>query len=261
MSKILLALSIVLILGSAFLGLKTKEKVEGLQSDLANKKSRISSLEGDLRTAKEKESAALAAVFSAEEKTEQAETKAKQMRDDLNKVQGELKSALATIEEKNKHINALEAELAALPENAINLEGTPDVADLQEQLSEAQAQLAEARQVSQSLQARLAANESELADFRGEAERRERQQMAANLKGQILAVNRNWNFVVLSIGDRQGAVIGGEMIVARNNTPIAKVRITAVEPTTSIADIIPGSIAKGVLVQPGDMIVYPGSRH
>jgi hypothetical protein len=50
------------------------------------------------------------------------------------------------------------------------------------------------------------------------------------------------------------------MVVARNNRAIAKVRITAVEPTTSIADVVPGSISKGVLVQPGDIVIYPGSR-
>ncbi len=262
MSKILLILSIVLILGSAFLGLKTKEKVESLQSDIENKNSRIHSLEDDLKTAKEEGTSALSAVFSAEEKAEQAETKASQMRDDLNKAQGQLEAALAAIEEKDEHMKALETELAALPENGMSLEGTPDAANnLQEQLFEAQAQLAEARQVSQSFEDRLAAKESELAELRDEAERRERQQMAANLTGQILAVNRNWNFVVLSIGDRQGAVVGGEMIVARNNTAIAKVHITAVEPTTSIADVIPGSIARGAFVQPGDMVIYPGSRN
>jgi predicted nucleic acid-binding Zn-ribbon protein len=260
MLKILLALSIVLILGSAFLGFKTKEKLEKLKGDIANSNSRITSLEGELKTAREEGNTALAALLAAEEKAEEAETKTNQMRDDLNRAQGELETALAANEEKDKHIEALEAELASLPENEMNLESAPEVTSLQEQLFESQAQLAEARQVSQSLESRLDATESEMAQLRREAERRERQQLAANLTGQILAVNRNWNFVVLSIGDRHGAVVGGEMIVARNNASIAKVRITSVEPTTSIADVIPGSVSRGALVQPGDMVIYPGSR-
>lgn len=260
MSKILLALSILLILGTAFLGLKTMKKMEKLRSDIASQNSRINSLEGELKKAKEEGNAALAAVFSAEEKAEKAETNTNQLRDELNKAQEKLEAAQVAMDEKDKHIEALETELAALPEHGTKAEEATDVANLQEQLLDAQAQLAESRQIGHSLEARLAAKDSELAELREETNRRQRQQMAANLTGQILAVNRNWNFVVLSIGDREGAVVGGEMIVARNNAAVAKVRITAVEPTTAIADVIPGSTAKGVLVQPGDMVIYPGSR-
>jgi uncharacterized protein (DUF3084 family) len=260
MSKILLILSIMLILASAYLGFLTKGKMEDLKSDISNKTARIASLEGEVRKATIEKETALAAASDAQESAERAETQANQVRDDLSKTQGELEAALADVSEKKKHIETLEAELAKMPESSLDAEDASDIAKLQEQLMEAQAQLAEARQVSHSFEARLAQKESEIVELRNESQRRERQQMAANLTGQILAVNRNWNFVVLSIGDRQGAVVGGEMVVARNNSAIARVRITAVEPTTSIADVIPGSLGKGVIVQPGDLVIYPGSR-
>ena len=65
--------------------------------------------------------------------------------------------------------------------------------------------------------------------------------------------------MVLSIGDRQGAVANAEMILQRGGSQIGKVRITSVEPSTSVADIIPGSLARGVRVQPGDQVIFPGS--
>ena len=55
------------------------------------------------------------------------------------------------------------------------------------------------------------------------------------LPGTILAVNQAWNFVVLSLGDRQGVVPNAEMLVQRGGQLLGKVRVTSVEPSTSIA--------------------------
>jgi hypothetical protein len=80
------------------------------------------------------------------------------------------------------------------------------------------------------------------------------------LSGRIMAVNPGWNFVVLSVGDRQGAAVGATMLVMRGGSPIGKAKITSVEPSTSIADIVVGSVPEGYSVQPGDMVVYEGPR-
>ena len=48
------------------------------------------------------------------------------------------------------------------------------------------------------------------------------------------------------------------MLVVRDDVPIGKVRITSVEPTSSIADILPGSLARGVTIQPGDRVIFEG---
>ena len=50
------------------------------------------------------------------------------------------------------------------------------------------------------------------------------------------------------------------MLVVRGGEPIAKVRISSVEAATSIADILPGSVRRGVTVQPGDTVVFEGAR-
>src|SRR5258708_1299577 len=80
----------------------------------------------------------------------------------------------------------------------------------------------------------------------------------AGLQGRILAVNAGWNFVVLSVGDKQGVVVNAPLLVVRGNQPIAKLRITSVEPSTSIADVLPGSVPRGVTVQPGDTVIFQG---
>jgi hypothetical protein len=49
--------------------------------------------------------------------------------------------------------------------------------------------------------------------------------------------------VVLDVGDKKGVLTNAELLVKRGGTAIGRVRITSVEPASSIADIIPASIA------------------
>ena len=82
--------------------------------------------------------------------------------------------------------------------------------------------------------------------------------MRNGLEGRILAVNPAWNFVVLSLGDRNGVVNNAEMLIKRGSQLIGKVRITSVEPSSSIADIVANSVTRGLSVQPGDTVIYAG---
>jgi hypothetical protein len=60
------------------------------------------------------------------------------------------------------------------------------------------------------------------------------------LKGKILAVDPKWEFVVLDIGQNQGALKDGVMKVHRGSKLIGKVKITNVMPDRAIANIMPG---------------------
>ena len=95
-------------------------------------------------------------------------------------------------------------------------------------------------------------------------EEKKRRDAGANtpgVKGTVLAVNQAYNFVVLSVGERQGVVQNSELLVLRQGSMIGKIRISSVEPTTSIGDIISNSLARGVQVQPGDTVVYAGNNN
>lgn len=66
-----------------------------------------------------------------------------------------------------------------------------------------------------------------------------RENMPPGLSGKVSAVNETWNFVVLNIGSRDGAIVGGELLVYRGNTFIGRVKIVQTEAKTSVADILP----------------------
>lgn len=138
--------------------------------------------------------------------------------------------------------------------------GADPTVELNNKIRELEAQVAEARQIQGSLQAQAKAADDAARDLRKKEDLRQRNMMTAGLSGTIRAVDHNWNFVVLDLGDRQGVVNNAEMIVTRGGSMVGKLRITSVEPGQSIADILPNSVPAGISVERGDRVVYAGGE-
>jgi cell shape-determining protein MreC len=76
--------------------------------------------------------------------------------------------------------------------------------------------------------------------------------MPPGINGKILSVNRAWNFVVLNVGNKDGVVENGVLMVYRGNTLLGKVKVVSAEKNSAVADVIPEWI-KGD-IQPGDAV-------
>jgi hypothetical protein len=63
--------------------------------------------------------------------------------------------------------------------------------------------------------------------------------LPAGLKGKIIAVDPKYEFVVLDIGETQGVLKRGEMLINRSGRLVAKVRILSVEPNRCVANVLP----------------------
>jgi len=74
------------------------------------------------------------------------------------------------------------------------------------------------------------------------------------LKGKVIAVDPKYGFVVLNIGDEQGAKERGELMVGRNGKLIGKVQISRVEKDTCVATIM--SAWKRGEIMEGDQVIY-----
>lgn len=60
------------------------------------------------------------------------------------------------------------------------------------------------------------------------------------LKGTVMAVDPKWDFIVLNIGQDQGVLPDGEMLVSRDGKLVAKVVVRSVQKDRSIANLVPG---------------------
>jgi hypothetical protein len=64
--------------------------------------------------------------------------------------------------------------------------------------------------------------------------------LRADLRGKIVVVDPKWDFVVLDIGEDQGVISEGEMLVSRQGKLVAKVIVRSVQKDRSIANLVPG---------------------
>ena len=76
-----------------------------------------------------------------------------------------------------------------------------------------------------------------------------------SLRTRISSIYRNWGFVILSAGDKQGVVTGSTLDVLRGDEVVGKLKVTAVEAGRASADIILDSVAEGTTLQAGDTVV------
>jgi cell shape-determining protein MreC len=65
-----------------------------------------------------------------------------------------------------------------------------------------------------------------------------RVELPTGLRGRVLAVDPKFEFVVLDIGERDGVLERGEMLVNRSGRLVARVRIMSVQPNRSIANVM-----------------------
>ncbi len=262
MSKVALFIAIAAMLGSAILGFMTKGKIQVLDENLKGTKATLSQTQGKLTTTEKDLVTSKEETVAANKKTDEAVAEVQTKQGELTTLQqakgavdAELTTALGRVAELEGRI----ANIGTPPGPGAD-EGNPQLADLNAKLQDAESRVAELQTVNSSLQSQMAPLEARNKDLESEEVRRANKVHQKGLEGQVLAVNQSWNFAVLSIGDRQGVVAGARLLVVRNGDAIATVKISSVEPTTSIADIVPGSVARGARVSPGDKVIFAGTE-
>jgi cell shape-determining protein MreC len=83
--------------------------------------------------------------------------------------------------------------------------------------------------------------------------------LPASLRGKVLITDPKWNFVVLNVGEQQGVLQHGELLVNRNGRLVGKVIVNTVHKDQSIANVVPGWELGQVME--GDQVIpaYPAS--
>lgn len=259
--KTVLGTAAALLLLSAILGGLNHHKVTTLIADMANANAARQAVE-QKRAAEEKEiKAREAAVAEAKAKIAENESKVAKAESDLV----DLQKQKADLETK---LQANEAQVATLQKQVEESgakpgEPNPGAAsstELQAQLDEARQLLESAEREKAFLSDKLSAAQERSSQMQEERKARDASGGRLGVRGTVLAVNQAYNFVVLNLGGKQGVEANSEMLVLRSGTLIGKIRISSVEPSSAIGDIITSSLERGVQVQPGDTVIYAGSN-
>jgi hypothetical protein len=195
----------------------------------------------------------VAKIGENESRIASAETELVRTQTEKSDLQGKIQANEAQIAELQKPVQEM-TQTSANPNP-----GAPSVAELQAQLDDARKQLEGAEHEKILIAEKTGPTRGQSRGPEVTVGRRE-PSIHPSIRGTVLAVNQAYNFVVLNLGDRQGLEPNAEMLVLRDATIIGKIRISSVEPATSIGDILGNSLARGVQVQPGDTVIYAGSN-
>ena len=86
-----------------------------------------------------------------------------------------------------------------------------------------------------------------------------RKESLPGLNSSVSRVVSDLGFVILTGGDNAGIIRDSVLDVRRGGSTIGKVKVTATEPSTAAASIIPDSFQDGTRIRVGDKVV-PGSN-
>ena len=259
MGKILIIVAIVLAAASAGLGFLNRSNLLQTKADLAASQQETATvktnLDGEVKKLAEAEKAntdlkAEKLTLDTDLAKQKSEVSAKttELADTKTKLTtAESNLALAETEKlaNAEKITQLEAQVAAAASAQVPVPTEED-----------KARIAELETLNTKLGEDNKTLENKLVASQKVARENEAKENLKGLTGRVLAVNQAWNFVVLSLGNKKGIESNMEFLVKRGSNLIGKVRITTVEPATSIADIIPASLSRGLSIQPGDEIIY-----
>ena len=256
----LIAVSTVFLALSVVFGVLNNQKVKSLRLSAASAMAerdtaerRRAAQEKELKTRETNVAEASARFSRTESKNAKAEA-------DLIKIQAEKADLQTRLQAKEAEILALQTrvEEGTTKSSPVN-PGAPSTVELQAQLEEARSQLDAAEREKTLLSDKIRKVQDPSSQLEEDKKRRVTAAAKAGVRGTVLAVNQAYNFVVLNLGGRQGVEPNAEMLVVRGGSLIGKIRISSVEPSTAIGDIITGSLARGVQVQPGDIVIYAGN--
>jgi peptidoglycan hydrolase CwlO-like protein len=260
MQKILIIAAVVFSLAAAGIGYLNRTKFieertlrETTQQELKSVKSTLGKTQVDLKQANDRIAALNADLEKKSLEITDLNASLSKARNDISDLQKQAADKDAQLAQQKTDMTAKDERIALL-ESKLSDSDAP----LKAKIDELNKQIGEKDILTASIQAKLKDTESQLAEAHQQEADRRKKLMRPGLEGKILAVNGSWNFVVLGLGDRNGIVNGAELLIKRGGQFIGKVRITSVEPSTSIADIVANSLRPGATAQPGDTVIYGG---
>src|ERR1700704_5379588 len=262
-SRQLILASVALLGASAIFAVLNLQKTRGLRTEVVQSETARQIAEQQRasheKLLKDREAAVAAAnakFGETENKVARAEVELARVQGEKNDLQGKLRANETEIAELRKRI-----ENAAITPVTSGASPAGSIAELQAQLEDAKKQLDAAEREKVLLSDKMKVTQEKSTQLQTEGKHRPAPGTNnAGIRGTVLAVNQAYNFVVLSLGARQGMEANSEMLVLRGGAFIGKIRISSVEPATAIGDIITSTLARGVQVQPGDTVVYAGNN-
>lgn len=249
MWKVLLAIAAVVLCGAAYLGFENKKSLEILHGDRVQKETEVVALKADLADTIAKLEVEVEATTMLVQETEGLNTKITVAKGKESDYKGQIEVLVTQVSAAKTMLDMGEEFMRQVP----NIEAR------KLQMAELQNSIQEEVISAQNLQKQTAEVNTQRDKLQGQADELQaltNDQAAGRIRGPFKSTVRkafnNWGFVIVGAGDEQGVVNRAQLDVTRGGQPICKLLVTTVEPGECVAEIIPGSMAPGQAIHPGD---------
>ena len=269
MAKIFSILTLLAAGLALYLGLESGKRIKEMQDAGLKTRNKLVASETDLKQTRDTLKTTEENLAKTTTDLESARTELATAKQDLTKAKSDLTAAVGENEKTKTELTAINQKIKELfPDQPIEegikaitakiTELTDKVKVAEQKASDLEKERATLDATVKTLEATKKESDERIASQGSTIKRYTDGIMQKGVRGRVMAVNSGWGFAILSVGDRQGAAANKIMIVTRGGQAIGKVRITNVEATQSVADILPGTFLRGMYVQPGDGVIYTG---
>lgn len=255
MTKVLFILSAVVILvatlfayqnGRAFTDMRNKvqtanNKLKGevtaiaaLKAQIDDKTGQVAAIQQDLESQSEQ-------LKSYKLKIAQSENDAKTAQDELTK--------------RNASLEELKVKFAKLPQGVKTETLVEDQNKIRAAIDALKVEAEQKKKEVETEESKVVEVRKGLDDLARKVEDRKKGFDRNSLSARVVAVNRDWGFVVVDAGQARGITQSSKLLVTRGSQTVGKLSIVSVQDSRTIANILPDTLAKGMEIAPGDRVI------
>ncbi len=259
MKKLVMTLAILAMAGAATLGVMNMKDLKSEQvmlaeakEDLLDAKKVRGELDDSLVTATEDRSAAKDARDQTSADLSLTNEAIKRQESQIANLQKEIEAA--QVKKKEIDLVVLELDVKNVEELESNIQMQKDMlANRQNELQAAMAELETKKQDTLIAENAVRELQQERIDHA--------KNVALNgLEATVIAVNREWGFVMVNVGKALGVAADASLLVKRGGERIARLRITDISEEVLMAEIVEGSLIEGGRVTPGDKVIFENTK-
>lgn len=250
--KILSSITALCLAGAAFFAYDNSKKVKTEKELLARAETNQQQLLDRKKEGEETHERKKAQLAQVEKDRDQAKEDVVRVSAEVQEKEAALALLKTNLEQVSQQVSVLDAKI----KDAGDIKGLiAQIEALKKDQLAAEGELANREQALAQAQGKLVELKGAVAAYEAMEERIRKGVVEADFNARVAGVFNDWGFVVLNKGNNGGVFANALLEVKRGKDVIARLKVKNVEPSTSVADVVKGSLAEGDAIRSGDMVV------
>jgi len=258
MKLLLYILAVAAIVAAGFFSMQVKDKYATKIDEREDIKGQNKTLSDNILDKEDEKKVAEADKQAAIDQKEEvfaefssSEAQGKQLARDLEAVEERFTAAKARKAEVDKIMKEIEDMFPGT-----ELDQVPQIyADLEAEKRKLDKEIEEQEIVKEGLVKEVTKNNDEIKRVGTKIAESKARVRKNDFQATVSSVNNEWDFLVIGAGEKSGLAGDSRLLVQRGGRLIGKVAISSLEANQAVAEVVPGTLAPGAIIRPGDQVI------